>query len=77
MNYHDYIPSQFLMICSDCLFVFLYPCRPWYTTMIRSRPLEIVLVIDLNAKDVTLTQGLRNAALTVLNSLNRQDKVCP
>ena len=76
MNYHDYIPS---LICNDLFVCMSLPCRPWYTTMIRSRPLEIVLVIDLNERteDVTLTQGLRNAALTVLNSLNRQDKVCP
>ena len=46
-------------------------------SMIRSQPLEIVLVIDLiNSRDIQANvAGLRSAALAVLNSLTLQDKV--
>ena len=45
--------------------------------MIRERPLEVVLILDLNdfADDPVYTQGLRAAAITVLDSLTRQDMV--
>ena len=45
--------------------------------MIRSRPLELVLIIDLNERNGNITNinDLRTAAMAVLDSLTRQDKV--
>ena len=46
-------------------------------SMLRTEPLEIVLVIDLMdfRQNTTNIGALRSAALAVLNSLTRQDKV--
>jgi hypothetical protein len=51
--------------------------QPWYMSMLRTEPLEIVLVIDLMdfRQNTTNIGALRSAALAVLNSLTRQDKV--
>jgi hypothetical protein len=51
--------------------------QPWYMNMIRNRPLEIVLLIDLSDFFTikTNTDGLRAAATAVLKSLTTQDRV--
>ena len=51
--------------------------RPWYMDMVRTKPLEVVLLIDANdfVNDVSDTQTLRSAAAAVLDSLTLHDKV--
>ena len=64
------------VVLLTCTYVHL-SCRPWYMSMLRTQPLEMVLVIDLmdfRESDANIG-ALRSAALAVLNSLTRQDKV--